>query len=204
MSASSIASRSRGRMRTTLLAAGVVALLGAGSATAVGLLSNSAPEEEVQSTIASVFTGDCVTASRAADEVIAALERDGQSGWTVESRASESDCVTAGALSSSRTVVLLPVDHPDVASAMQVAGDELMRSCFAPDEARSLVSGVLDGAGVESFEIRFDGPLAYPIGQAEAVQAHISRGCSVYSGSGRTDDGTPVYFLNSGSIDTAG
>lgn len=135
-------------------------------------------------------------AADAGAEVNRRLEAEGYAGWTIESRAASTDCVTAGVIESTKTVVLLPVDGPEVTAAMHEVGAELMDRCLDEAEAKRFLSQILESGGVSTFEIRTDGPLAYPIGQEDVVMKHVDAGCFVHSGSGRTGDGTPVYYLN--------
>lgn len=74
-----------------------------------------------------------------------------------------------------------------------------MSQCLSIDEATSLASSVLTSPGVEAFQVRTDGPLAYPSDQKEAVLDHVSQGCVVYSGSGNSSEGTSVVYLSDGT-----
>lgn len=185
-----IASRRR-RVGALGAVIGAAALVVAGTS----LLAFGSGSGDLQTTVASVFDGGCTTPDQAESSLSRELEANGYVEWTVESRASSGDCVTAGVIESSRTIVLLPVDGPNVASTMDGVASELRRDCLNEAAARTLAGQALSGAGVLNFEIRTDGPLAYPSGEADAVMQHLDDGCFVYTGSGRSAEGTPVYYI---------
>jgi len=81
------------------------------------------------------------------------------------------------------------------ASVMDGVREELMSGCFSEQEARELIASSLTSIGVTGWEIRTDGPLAYPTGEEDAVRNHIAAGCFVYSGSGRGPNG-PTFYIS--------
>ncbi len=97
--------------------------------------------------------------------------------------------------SAHEQVILLPVEAPAVVDAIGAVRDRLMSECLTEVEARALVGSVLDGLGVSQWSIRTDGPFGVPLGQEDAVRAHLAGGCTVWSGSGHDDGGTLVIYL---------
>ncbi len=185
--------------RRTIAIAGVVAvLLGAGVATAVANLSDNGADQ-VDALLAEMFTGECITSLDADASVSASLAEAGLTQWTVTSRGDGEDCVVAGYVPESESIVLVPVDHPEVTAALHAAADELMASCMDEGAAREFVSSVLAGVGVTEFKIRTDGPIVIADGEEEATNEHLEAGCYVYSGPGRDGDGDPVYYLAGGA-----
>jgi hypothetical protein len=184
--------------RKRLLVVAFVAVVAiAGGATAV--IASADSDEDVQATIDAVFTGQgCVSPDAARDALASQLSADGLSGWTIESRAAGANCVTAGPIEPEWTIVLLPVNGPDVSAAMEQVRAELMDKCLTEAEARAFVSQALKSAGVTDFEITTVGPLGYPVGQEDAVMKHLDEGCFIYSGSGHTADGKPLFGINGG------
>lgn len=192
-------SKSGRRVRRTVgLFAAVAVVVGATSVTAVALLAGD-PEPDaavVQAAVDPLFTGPCKTADNAIGEVRDQLDTIGYASWTIESRAAANECVAPGIDVSTQTVILVPVDRPEVGAAMEGAAEELMTRCLGERAAIEFVSSVLSGVGVADFDIRTDGPFAYPTGKEEAVRKHVAAGCFVYSGSGRDPDGKPVYYIS--------
>ena len=185
--------------RLAVLFAALAVVAGSTAATAA-LLIQDQPNEEVETAVSALFPeGKCVTGAQAMDAVQGQLGALEFGDWTVAlgQGASLEGCVAPGFATSERTIVLVPVDHPDVVAALESVRGELMSRCFNEQEARALLSTTLAGVGASDGEIRTDGPLAYPEGERDAVLKHVAAGCFVFSGSGRSPDG-PVYYISGG------
>lgn len=188
------------RRRIMVVAVAAVAVIAAATvATAAVLSSDDEPPAGLQQALSQLFAdGRCVSATQAVDGVRAKLDGLGYSDWTIASRpgAEGAQCVTAGYLVADKKVVLIPVNSPDVVSAMQGLSEQLMGQCLKKDQAVELTSSMLTSMGVSDFSIVTDGPLAIPDGQEAAIQSHIASGCFVYSMSGWSADGKPMYYLS--------
>ncbi len=71
-----------------------------------------------------------------------------------------------------------------------------MDRCLGREAAVGLLTSVLRRFGIADASIQTNGPLAHPIGEGDAVRAHIAKGCFVYSGSGQGARGEPAYYLS--------
>lgn len=188
----------RPRKRVLILVAAAVVAVTTAATARVLIQDDPEPPADLQDAVGSLFSeGRCVTATEAADGIRARLDSLGYEEWATASRQGvESDgCVAPGFLTPEKLIVLVPVDRPEVAQAIQGVAGELMRRCLGEEQATELLSSVLAALGVTNPNIRTDGPLAYPSGQEEAVRAHIASGCFVYSGSGRDPAGQPIYYI---------
>lgn len=190
----------RGRRIAIVLAAAAV-VMAAAVATAGGPTGDDSQQlaPELQGAVELVFSqGRCVTASDAVDGIRARIDALGYDDWAIESGegVQTNGCVSAGFNTSQKTILLIPAGGPQVAEAMQRVAEELRSRCLGKAQATELVSSVLTGLGVTDWSIRTDGPLAYPIGQREAVQSHIDSGCFVYSGSGHGPGGQSTYYIS--------
>lgn len=186
-----------GRHRGMVIGIAAFVVLAATSVSAVALLSGEQDSlSEVGGVISEVFTGECVTSSVATDQISSRMSAAGYTDWTIDTRAHADECVAAGLNGASSTVVLVPVDHPDVTAAMGQVRQELMDRCMNEEEASGFIGNVLWSVGVKQFEIRTDGPLVFPQGQEDEVRSHVEGGCVVYSGSGRNESGTSVYYIS--------
>lgn len=191
----------RRRRHLLVLATTAVAVVAAGTVAAAGVLgSDDQPPAGVEQALSGLFgDGRCVSATQAAEGIRGQLDGLGYSDWTISSRpgAEGERCVMPGVMAGQKTVVLLPVNRPDVVNAIQGVAVQLMEGpCLGKDQATELISSVLTGIGVTDFSVITDGPLGYPIGQEEAVRSRIASGCFVYSASGFTADGVPTFYLS--------
>ncbi len=193
---------SRVRPRTLVLLLLAAAVITTSTAATAALLGGDeqAPATVLQPTLNRLFVDEqCVTAAKATAEIRSSLEALGLSDWTIASRpgASAEGCVAAGIIETDKQVVLVPVNRPEVAAAMQGVAEELMGHCFGKDQATQLITSVLTGLGVSRFSIVTDGPVGgYPPAQEEAVFSHIESGCYVYSGSGHDESGQPMFGIS--------
>lgn len=107
---------------------------------------------------------------------------------------------TNGSAASPPTVGKTPDGMaPAVASALAAISDELLKGCYARDEAVAHLSAALIEAGESGFFVRTDGPIGGPDDRIDEIMAHVDAGCVVYGGSGATEDGTPVFYVGGGS-----
>ena len=188
------------RRRWVIVAAFAAALLVvATGATAAHMVSkDSAVPDGLQGAINTVFAGHrCVQAEDATSLIQDRLSALGLAEWTVDARpgASGGRCVIAALDPGHAQVILLPVEAPTVVDAMHAIEARLMSDCMTEDEARAFVDSTMDSLGVGAWSIRTDGPMAFPTGQEKVVQAHMSAGCTVWSGSGHDDAGALVIYL---------
>ena len=196
--------RSRSPARRAALPSALMFVLGlvvaAIAGTAVATAGQRAEDHDtVVQGITDIFSsGTCMTADQATRAIEETLLADAADGWTITRRvgALETACVTAGIVAPDKTIVLLPTAGADIRVVMGEVGRQLLADCLDEDQARALIGSVLAGVSSADWVVRSDGPLAYPIGQGEEVKSHINAGCFVYSGSGRDEDGRPVYFIN--------
>jgi hypothetical protein len=195
-----VARARRNRVGWFVGASAVVAALVAGGGAVLAIDTHS--DAAIQASIDSVLTGGCVSASEARPALEAQLNADGFTHWTVESRAGGTACVTAGPIEPEEVVVLLPVLGGDLSAVMAKVREELMERCLDEAQTRSFVTQALHGAGLADFEITTDGPVGYPRGQRDAVSEHMDAGCFVYSGSGHTADGVPLFGISGGEADS--
>lgn len=173
-------------------------LMVATGATAFVLTNDSGVPDGLQAAIRTVFAERrCVGANEATGLIQDQLSGLGLSEWAVEARpgASGTRCVIAALDSAHEQVILLPVEAPAVVDAMGAVQDRLISECLTEDEARAFVGSVLDGLGVTEWSISTDGPFGVPVGQEDAVRAHVADGCTVWSGSGHDDGGALVIYL---------
>jgi hypothetical protein len=161
-----------------------------------GGLPSSHADPRVQQILDEQFNGPCVTSATATRELNYSLHEAGFDEWQVTSRAEESDCVAGGLDPSTSTIILFTVQGPGVTEAMNGVRADLMDRCLGRTEAIEYISSVLQSAGVEDFEVRTDGPFAFPLADQDAVRAHVADGCYVYSLSGHSAGGTPTYYLS--------
>jgi hypothetical protein len=183
------------------LAAGaslVIALLVPLAAVAVDHLIAAGPGEEAkaQAVLSREFGGSCVTAKRAMSDLSSGLASEGLAEWSVLTRAHPSDCVAGGLVPTSSAVVLFRVESPAVSAVVAGLRDDLMERCLDRDQAIALATSTLQTAGLAGFEVRTDGPFAFPLDQESAILDHVADGCYVYSLSGHDAEGTPVYYLS--------
>lgn len=140
----------------------------------------------------------CVSPAIAATTISNRLEAVPGNEWTVVSseEALASRCATAGLDENGNAVVLIPITAPEVQEAVRGVADLLMDRCLGRDAAVGLLTSVLRRFGIAEASIQTNGPLAHPIGEGDAVRAHIAEGCFVYSGSGQAASGDPAYYLS--------
>jgi hypothetical protein len=190
--------RARIRWLIVVGASLAIALLVPLVAVAVGHLSaeGSAEEARAQAVLSQEFEGTCVTAQRAVSDLSSRLTSEGLAEWSVLTRAQPSDCVAGGLVPASSTIVLFRVESPAVTAVVSGLRDDLMARCLDRDQAIALTTSTLQTAGLATFEVRTDGPFAFPLDQEAAVRDHIAEGCYVYSLSGHDAQGTPVYYLS--------
>jgi hypothetical protein len=180
----------------------VVLALAATAASAAVFGDHSKAPKDLQQAVNEIFAGgQCTSGADAAEGVNKAFAALGYDGWQVVARpgADSSGCVVAVTSASDNTVVLVPVTGPEISSAMEGVASELMAECLDANEATSLVSSVLVSLGVESFQVSVDGPAAYPSDQKADIAEHLSEGCAVYSGSGGSPDGNPIFYVTEGT-----
>lgn len=89
----------------------------------------------------------------------------------------------------------VPIEAPAIVDAMGEVEDRLLSECLTEGEARAFVGSVMDGLGITGWSVRIDGPVAFLVGQEDAIRAHMAAGCAVYSGSGHDDEGALVIYL---------
>jgi hypothetical protein len=187
--------------RRILWFATLVASIAVVGATAAGAVEHfttgdSTPDAGVASILGSEFTGSCVTSEVAIADLTKSLRDGGYTSWHVRSEAHEGDCVAGGLDAGASTVILFPVQSPNITDTMHGVQADLMNRCLDKDQAIQYVSSVLDGAGVTEFNVLTDGPFSFPLGQEKEVEQHVADGCYVYSGSGHDAEGHPTYFLS--------
>lgn len=189
----------RGRRYALVLAATLLMLAAGVAAAGVPFGGDPQPPVDLQEALSASFGGgECVAGSEAVDRIRASLDGLGYHDWAIASSAGvrPMGCVAPGFLTSDKLIVLVPVDGPEVAQAMQGVAEELMSRCLGKEEATEFVSSVLATVGVTDASIRTDGPFAYPVEQEEVVRSHVALGCFVYSGSGRGPGGEPIYYIS--------
>jgi len=189
----------RSRSRLVVAVAAALLMLGTGATAHVAhvLTDDPSPPRGLEAAVWSLFPrGHCVGADEATSLIRETLAGLGLSDWSVAATAGASGerCVVAGL--GNHQVILVPVESPDVVDAMSAVRDRLMAECLNEDRARDLIGSVLTGLGVTNWSIRTDGPMAYPAGEGDAVQAHIAEGCTVMTGSGHDADGSPVFGIS--------
>ena len=188
-----------GRRRVAAVAIAAAFVMIATGATAYVLTKDSPVPDALQSAINTAFARQrCVQADEATSLIQDRLSRLGLSEWTVEARpgATGTRCVIAALDPTHESVVLLPVEAPDVVDAMQAARDRLMSECLSEDEARAFVGSLLDGLGVTGWSVVTDGGVAFPMGdEGDAVRAHLAAGCTVWSTTGHDDSGALIVYL---------
>jgi hypothetical protein len=188
----------RSRSRLVVAMAAALLMLGTG-ATAYVLTDDPSPPRGLEAAVTLLFPrGHCVGADEATSLIQEKLAGLGLSDWSVAATAGASGerCVVAGLDPTNHQVILVPVERPDVVNAMSAVRDRLMAECLNEDQARDLIGSVLSGLRVTNWSIRTDGPMAYPIGQGYAAQAHIAEGCTVMTSSGHDADGSPVFYIS--------
>ena len=191
-------SRSRRRSRLAIVLTVAVLLIGTGAAVAGVVLYTGETPPPLQNAIDDIFRGGaCVTGADATQEINDALTTLRYSDWTIESRpgATADHCVVAGFVSSTRQIVLLPVSGPTLSAALQSLNTALLGACFGKEEATALVTSVLSAVGETDFTVSTDGPLAFPLGQGDAVRSHVASGCFVYSATGWDAEGRQVVYI---------
>jgi hypothetical protein len=188
--------------RLALLAAAFAVVAGSTAATAALVIQDDPePPADLERAVVQLFAaGQCVTAVEATDLIGAQLTALGYDNWTVApgDGVQAQSCVAPGFVASDEIIVLVAVDQPNVVAAIDGVRETLMSSCFNEAEARELISSTLTSIGVTGWEIRTDGPLAYPTGEEKAVRDHIAAGCFVYSGSGQGPNGA-IYYISGGA-----
>lgn len=103
--------------------------------------------------------------------------------------------VVAGSTGAAAALLAEDPEPPaGLEAAMESVRQSLMSDCFNEEETRQLISSTLSDIGVTEFEIRTDGPLAYPIEEEEAVRNHLAAGCFVYSTLGGGPNGFIFYI----------
>lgn len=189
--------RLRGYVRPILRIAIVVAGAAIVAMGMTSVASERAPRTDVppglEAAVARALADDeCTDAATAASRLGGGLE-----GWTVVAApgVETSACVSAAFDPSEKSIVLIPVTAPSVRQAVLAAGEELRERCLSRTEAVDFLRTVLAEQGVRDVLIRTDGPLTHPVGEGDAVRAHVAAGCFVYSVSGRSADGQLVYYL---------
>jgi hypothetical protein len=189
--------RRAGRLLGLVGAIATVAIVGTTAAGAVIHFSGDGDVDRgVQAILDAEFTGSCVTSASAVGDLNANLKAAGFNDWQVRSRTQGSECVAGGLDGSTSTIFLFAVQSPGVTDAMAGVKEDLMQRCMERSEAIDYVSSVLRAAGVADFEVRTDGPFAFPLGQQHEVTQHVAAGCYVYSLPGHAEDGTPIYYLS--------
>ncbi len=188
----------RGRPLLVVLAVAALTIGATVAVAGVSVFDDETPPS-LQRAIDDIFGGGkCVTGAEATESISDELAALGYSDWVIEPRpgAEPDRCVVAGFVSTRKQVVLLPASGPTVSAAMEGVAATLMSECLGKEEATDLVTSVLSGIGETDFTISTDGPLAYPLGQGDAVQSHIASGCFVYSTTGWDASGRPVYYIS--------
>ncbi len=84
---------------------------------------------------------------------------------------------------------------PEVNAALVTMSDHTLDNCLGRDDAIRYVRSTLDALGERGYEIRTDGMLAAPADRWDDAKRQFDAGCYVFSGTGRTADGTAVFFL---------
>lgn len=125
----------------SIVGAVVVVLAVSGVMAFAGLSTDET--DELQAVVAAAYTGECVTSDSAEARVRDELAAAGFAEWKILSRAASDDCVAAGLDPSTDTVILVPVDHSDVTSAMGGAAKKLMSRCMDERHGSEFVSSVL-------------------------------------------------------------
>lgn len=176
-------------------------LIGAAAAGASILKADEtqALDPQIQQAVDAVFAdGRCVSPDEAQSAVSGALVDLGYHNWTVTLGTTRDgvSCVEPGVLATDTTVVLVPVTGPKVSAAMDGVQRELMTRCLSIDEASAFVSSVALSAGVGDFSVVSDGPIAYPSDEKDAALAHLTAGCTIYSGSGSDANGAQVFYIS--------
>lgn len=196
------------RARPRLLIAITVLVFGGGGAlvayegnhpgTAWGF-TGVAPPAPIEERIGGLFGKDrCVQAEVAASEARAELDAVGATDWVVVRGpgAEGTTCVGAAIFGDSREVVLLMALDPQTHKGLEAIAEQLLQECRTKDEAVTMVRAVLEAGGEEGWELRTDGSKSYgPSDQIDAIEAHVARGCWIYSGTGWRGDGTRLYWV---------
>lgn len=162
-------------------------------------LQDAPPPPELENRVFSLFSEDvCVSPQAAEEQVNGVLADLGYSEWGVEfgTGAADTECVAAGLIGETRTVILVMALPPDVRTGLTAVQEQLYDECRTKDEATALIETVLREAGMESWRIETSsGSPAVPIDRAEEIERHVESGCWVYSTTGWKADGTRVFWI---------
>ena len=138
-----------------------------------------------------------MTAAAAEEQVSRSLVDLGYTDWTVASEpdVTPNDCVSGAIMPSEQRVLLTKALRPEVNAALGTMSDHTLDNCLGRDEAIRFVRSTLDALGERGYEIRTDGMLAAPAQRWEEAKRQVEAGCYVFSGTGRTADGTAVFYV---------
>lgn len=153
---------------------------------------------DIQAGLADILVvGECVTAAEADERIPALLAALGYDEWIVtsENDVAPSDCVTSAVIGHEQRVLLVQTLTPEVIATLEEVAYHLLDHCLGRDAAMEYVTGRLRDAGASGYQIRTDGPLAAPSERWADAMRDYEAGCYLYTGTGRLDDGTRVYYV---------
>ncbi|MGH7555584.1 MAG: hypothetical protein ACREMQ_21495 [Longimicrobiales bacterium] len=145
-----------------------------------------------------VFAGPaCVTAGDAGDALVLSLQELGYADWTVDwgPGVRADGCVSSTIDTVGKRIIFIMALRPEVKLALTRVAEDLLDRCLGIGEATALITFVLTDLGETNWELRTDGPIGGPLDRLDEVVGHVQAGCTVYSGTGWTEDGTRLYFI---------
>jgi hypothetical protein len=85
----------------------------------------------------------------------------------------------------------------DALAALGSVIDQAREVCLDEAQMNDLIADELADAGdAVPYDVRSGGPVAYPLGERDAVKAHIDGGCHIFSGMGYDEVGTRTYYIS--------
>lgn len=189
--------RGRALRRSHLLVAVVVIVLPLAALAGIAGDDHVPLPPELETRVTGLFSEDaCVAPADAQEQINAILADLGHVDWHVVpgAGAMDADCVLPTLDGETRTIGLLMALPPEVQDGIAAVREQLYQECLTQEEARALVEAVLVDSDMDGWKVE-RGSLSVPSDRMEEIERHVEDGCWVYSTSGWTADGTPLFWI---------